>query len=261
MHSETLDPKTQRIGDFKEAFNFGQFEDGKSLHPIPSTIAPYESSIAAFKSACQALCQKLLLLFGVGLEVDPPDFFAAACADQSSAGTTLRFLFYPSPSSTSVKKGDFGAGAHSDYGAMTLLFRIPGQGGLEILSPSDTWEHIPVIPAGTENDPCPPILINIGDLLSYWTNGLLKSTYHRVVFDNGTIDGETVADPRYSIAFFYHPTSSTRLGLVPSEWIRSHRRKADARTELNEYSEQTAMTAEEHLRMRLRDTYIGGAFA
>lgn len=27
-----------------------------------------------------------------------------------------------------------------------------------------------------------PILVNIGDLLSYWTNGLLKSTVHRVVF-------------------------------------------------------------------------------
>ncbi len=28
----------------------------------------------------------------------------------------------------------------------------------------------------------PPILMNIGDLLSYWTNGLLRSTVHRVVF-------------------------------------------------------------------------------
>lgn len=223
-------------------------------------MIPHEASIAEFKSSCQVLCQKLLLLFGIGLKVQPPDFFAAACADQSSAGTTLRFLYYPPPSSTSAARGEFGAGAHSDYGAMTLLFRIPGQGGLEILTPDDKWEHVPVVPPGTENDPCPPTLINIGDLLSYWTNGLLKSTYHRVVFDNGTVDGESVANPRYSIAFFYHPAKETRLGVVPSERVINHRMKTDARSKLNEYSERTVVTADEHLQMRLRDTYLDGAF-
>lgn len=72
------------------------------------------------------------------------------------------------------------AGAHSDYGSITLLFQRPGQPGLEILPPSSQtngprntsndapWTPVPVTPPGTENDLSPPILVNIGDLLSYW---------------------------------------------------------------------------------------------
>lgn len=77
---------------------------------------------------------------------------------------------------------DIRAGAHSDYGSVTLLFQRPSQPGLEILASTDEWQPVPVTPPGTEEDSSPPILVNIGDLLSHWTNGLLKSTVHRVIF-------------------------------------------------------------------------------
>lgn len=77
---------------------------------------------------------------------------------------------------------DVRAGAHSDYGSITLLFQRPGQPGLEILTPSKTWAPVAISPSGTEHDASPPILVNIGDLFSYWTNGLLRSTVHRVIF-------------------------------------------------------------------------------
>lgn len=56
------------------------------------------------------------------------------------------------------------------------------QPGLEILTPSQSWSPVPFFPQGTEGDKFAPILVNIGDLLNYWIDGLLRSTVHRMVF-------------------------------------------------------------------------------
>ena len=58
---------------------------------------------------------------------------------------------------------DIRAGAHSDYGSLTLLFQRASQPGLEILTESG-WSPAPVQPSGTEEDAFPPILVNIGDV-------------------------------------------------------------------------------------------------
>ncbi|KAL2019625.1 hypothetical protein VTK56DRAFT_9440 [Thermocarpiscus australiensis] len=277
MHYETLDPANQRTGDFKEAFNFGEFINGKAQQPIPPTIAPDESRISAFHDLCYNLCLKLNTLLGIGLEVNPPDFFTAAhLRSRGPSGRTLRFLHYPPADATTAHPKGSGdivrAGAHSDYGSMTLLFRLRGQPGLEVLLPArdddgggaaPTWQPVPVVPRGTEADPAPPILLNIGDLLSYWTDGLLRSTVHRVVFpgagsDEGGVEGETdTAGPRYSIAYFCHPFGGTALTPVPSERVR---RRGDDKgggvaEEGNPYAERRVMTADEHLQMRLRASY------
>ena len=135
------------------------------------------------------------------------------------------------------------AGAHSDYGSVTLLFRLRGQAGLEILTTSGAWAPVPVSPPGTEADPAPPVLVNIGDLLSFWTNGLLRSTVHRVAFGGGS-PAAAEADPRYSIAYFCHPADTTPLSPVPSERVRA-----------GVPGDGTVLTAAEHLQTRLRATY------
>ncbi|KAI1180872.1 hypothetical protein F4777DRAFT_527272 [Nemania sp. FL0916] len=258
MHTETLDPKTQRVGDFKEGFNFGAFADGKATQPIPKSVEPYEADLAAFRKSCQDLCCKLMLLFGIGLEVNPPEFFTKAHSPDKASGSILRFLYYPPPSATpSAQEEDVRAGAHSDYGSVTLLFRLKGQAGLEILTPTNSWVSVPVCPPGTENDPSPPILVNIGDLLSYWTNGLLRSTVHRVSFSSTRLaDGESTTDPRYSIVFFCHPAHDTPLTAVPSERVRNFRSDLATANVGNPYAERKVLTAKEHLNMRLQATYL-----
>ncbi|KFH47614.1 hypothetical protein ACRE_015090 [Hapsidospora chrysogenum ATCC 11550] len=258
MHSETLDPKNQKVGDFKEAFNFGEFIDGKAQQPLPSPIAPYEPRFNAFADSCHALCTKLLYLLGLGLDVG--DFFSSAHAtSKGTSGSILRFLRYPAAESTSHSADDVRAGAHSDYGSITLLFRLKGQAGLEILKKDDTWAPVPVCPPGTEDDPSPPILINIGDLLSYWTNGLFRSTVHRVVFPadggaGGGVAGESNSGTRYSIAFFCHPAGSTLLEPVPSERVKNFN-LPEGTPNANPYAERKVMTADEHLYMRLKASY------
>lgn len=259
MHSETLDPDSQRVGDFKEAFNFGPFaEDNTASQPIPSTMVPHQAEIAAFRAACHGLCRRLLMLFGIGLGVTPPDFFEAAHAPSRPSGSILRFLYYPPPNveeTASAQATDVRAGAHSDYGSVTLLFRLKGQAGLEILTRSGAWKPVPVCPPGTENDPSPPILVNIGDLLSYWTNGLLRSTVHRVTFDGGKVEGESTSEPRYSIVFFCHPANDSRLTAVPSERVQAFQGGLAQANGGNPYAERKVLTADEHLQMRLQASY------
>lgn len=227
--------------------------------------------------------------------MDPPDFFEAAHPPEGPSGTILRLLYYPAPAATTTtttmtekeeesRRGDdVRAGAHSDYGSITLLFRLRGQAGLEVLAPTTPgvasasatgdddqpkfrWAPVPVVPPGTEDDAGPPILVNIGDLLSYWTNGLLRSTVHRVAFTEGgssttsssagVVPGESSTDPRYSIAFFCHPADKTRLTAVPSERVRQFRGSLGDASEGNPYAERKVLTADEHLKMRLQASYL-----
>lgn len=254
MQVETLDPKAQRVGDFKEAFNFGEFKDGKAQQPIPETIEHLQDQSATFWEFCYKLCLKINYLLGVGLDVNPHDFFKDAhLREKGSSGNTLRFLYYPPLSKTDARVEDVRAGAHSDYGSITLLFRLKGQAGLEINTQQGDWAPVPVSPPGTDNDPAPPILVNIGDLLSYWTNGLLRSTVHRVVFPvPGTdmVKGETDSEDRYSIAFFCHPVDTMPLTAVPSDRVKKIAKSSDVTPD------SKVITAAEHLQMRLRSTYL-----
>lgn len=238
------------------AFNFGEFLHGKAQQPLPAPITDFELRYSSFADSCKALCNKILYLLGLGLGVD--DFFSSAHeADKGASGTILRFLRYPAAESTTHSDEDVRAGAHSDYGSITLLFRLKGQAGLEILKKDNTWAPVPVCPPGTEEDESPPILVNIGDLLSYWTNGLFRSTVHRVVFPKpgeSGVAGETNSGARYSIAFFCHPVGTAPLEPVPSERVKNYK-PAEGTEDTNPYAERKVMTADEHLYMRLAASY------
>ena len=133
---------------------------------------------------------------------------------------------------------------------MTLLFQRPSQPGLEIRKPDSSWSPVAVSPPGTENDALPPIVVNIGDLLSYWTNGLLKSTVHRVNIPKvGKRD-------RYSIAFFCHPVASTELIPIPSKIVSEMRGTLDGKGQSG--ITKRVMTAKEHLHNRLAAVYGWG---
>ncbi len=88
-------------------------------------------------------------------------------------------------------------GEHSDYGTLTFLYQ-DDIGGLEVRAVDNSW--IKATPrAGT-------ILINVGDLLEMWSNGLFPATLHRVVIPPEEIERRKA---RQSIVFFVHPESDT----------------------------------------------------
>ncbi|KAF2851522.1 Clavaminate synthase-like protein [Plenodomus tracheiphilus IPT5] len=259
MQGESLDPDGQK--DPKEAFNIAPPDP--TLQSLPAPLSAQADLISRFQTSCQSLCTTLLSLLATALEIPHPDYFIAR-HDQSlgPSGTIFRLLYYPrsisSPPNSNrngEEKQSIRAGAHSDYGTLTLLFRLPGQPGLELLTPTG-WQPVPVNPSPSTLLK-PPILVNIGDLLSFWTRGMLKSTVHRVVFEGG--------EERYSMAYFCHPLDEVRLDTVPGRVIAEFGEKGSRELEgqrrrlgLSEgfgEKEGEVLTARGHLERRLKVTY------
>lgn len=252
LRKSTADANPPQKPDQKEAFNMASPPKDQ---PLPPPLASQTAQVNAFTSGCHSLCNQILTLLATALKMPDQSWFAERHDYGKQNSSILRLLYYPSPEPDESGKNGMRAGAHSDYGSVTLLFRLPGQPGLEILTKDGTWAPVPVDPLPlTANSHATtsgrtaghlPILVNIGDVLEYWTNGLLKSTVHRVVLPE---DG---AEDRYSIAYFCHPDDGAELVEVPSLVVRGVGR------ETREGVKRVAgvRTAREHLDARLAATY------
>ncbi|KAI9651938.1 MAG: hypothetical protein M1831_007480 [Alyxoria varia] len=260
MHTETLDPAKQKKGDYKEAFNIGEYDiEGRAQQPLPSPLKPHEGAIGDFMHKCHQLCNQILRLIAIGLKIPDaaggPYWFASRHNRLSGpSGSVLRLLYYPALADTMPfdPSEDIRAGAHSDYGSVTLLFRLPSQPGLEILTPSGDWDTVPVDPAPSAPSSRPPVLVNLGDLLSFWTNGLLKSTVHRVIFPKAG-EGPKGGEDRYSVAYFCHPEDDAELVEIPSPSVDEHR--SNLKNSTDSSIGNKTITARDHLNSRLAATY------
>jgi isopenicillin N synthase-like dioxygenase len=191
--------------DRKESFNGGpeRAPDGltdpealafcyaKTIWPAAPT--GFREAWQGYYSAMEDLAARIMRAFAVALKL-PEDFFAPFIDAPISA---LRALNYP-VLSTAPKPGQLRAGAHTDYGNLTILLPQKNSRGLEILGPSGNWVEIPAIPDA--------FIINIGDLMARWTNDRWVSTLHRVV-----IPADGGAQRRQSFAFFHQPNWSAEI--------------------------------------------------
>lgn len=120
----------------------------------------------------------------------PKNFFDK---DFNDPMALLRLLHYAAVESI-PDKGIYAAGEHTDYGMITLLLtdQTPG---LQVLSKAGQWIDVPHKKGA--------FVVNLGDMLERWSNGLFRSTPHRVLMRG---DSE-----RYSIPFFYEPTFDARV--------------------------------------------------
>lgn len=233
--------------------NIGDHTNGELPQPLPQPLIPYKQDIIRFQDLCLNFCQRIFERFSEALDIER-DWFTSRHGPGSSS--IFRFLWYPYAGD--VEDGvDIRAGAHSDYGSITLLFQLPGQPGLEIKTPEGDWAPVPVDPrhkdaaatSGVTNGhgkKALPILVNFGDLLEDWTGGLLKSTVHRVIFPKGA-----TSEDRYSIAYFCHPVDDAELVPVPSKLVEEHA----AKTGKTSTRDGKVLTAKDHLMERLAATY------
>lgn len=119
-------------------------------------------------------------------------------------GGIARLIKYP-PSKNPKPLAEFsddeeiGLGAHTDYECFTLLLQ-DSTPGLEILSPDNTWVSASPVEGG--------IVVNVADFLMRWTNGVYKSTVHRVVNRTGS--------ERYSVPFFFSINYDEKVETLPS---------------------------------------------
>lgn len=246
MNVENLDPQYNTKGDPKEAFNFGNFVNGRPEKPIPKFFENNIDQLSELEQKCHALSSRLLTLLGLGLKIETgSEWFADRHKANEPSGSILRFLFYPGQKKTDPQE-QVRAGAHTDYGSLTLLFQKEGEDGLEILSPiTKQWTPVPFL-APKDANSAPPIIVNIADLLSFWTAGVLKSSIHRVKFPK---KAQETGQDRYSIVYFCHPSDATLLEPVPSPIVAQVKNRGANR------EGQKVLTAQEHLQKRLAATY------
>ena len=175
---ERLD--TSSLPDRKEAFNLNRDEAG-TLSACPD-LPGWRALMEEYFATCLDLGAILHRGFARDLGV-AEDFFVDKFQNPLA---TLRLLHYPAPESPQEAGGP-GAGAHTDYGNVTIL-AIDGVSGLQVRPRGQDWIDAPLIP-GT-------FICNIGDCLMRWSNDVYTSTPHRVL---------RPAAERYSIAFFLDP--------------------------------------------------------
>lgn len=182
--------------DLKESFNGGPLKvpDGISdpdAHafcyqptPFPQDVPGFRAAWEAYYAAMEALAVRVMRAFAEALGLEPR-FFDGFIGHPISA---LRALNYPATTGA-PEEGQQRAGAHTDYGSLTILLPQAGSRGLEIQTPAG-WAEV-VAPEGA-------FVINIGDLMARWTADRWVSTLHRVV-------AHADQPQRQSLAFFHQP--------------------------------------------------------
>ncbi len=196
--------------DLKESFNGGPLATPKTMTdadalafcyaptPWPKNPPGFQTVWVAYYAEMEALAARIMQVFATALNL-PADFFAPFIDAPVSA---LRALNYPAQNKP-PQQGQQRAGAHTDYGSLTILLPQPDSRGLEVQTPDGQWRAVPPVPGA--------FIINIGDLMARWSNDRWRSTLHRVV-----VPPEMAGAPRQSLAFFHQPNWDAEITCLDS---------------------------------------------
>lgn len=215
--------------DLKEFWHVGRdLPPGHSFRShMPDNVWPAE--VPGFKDTFQELYAafdrtglEVLKAIARFLRIDE-DYFVDTVRDGNSV---MRLLHYPPIA------GEPGshvrAGAHEDINTITLLLGAE-EAGLELLTRDGRW--IPLAPKPGE------LVVNIGDMLQRLTNGVLRSTSHRVI----NPPPERRYHARYSMPFFLHFRSDFLIEALPGT------------VSPGEQPKWPPITADDYLQERLRE--------
>lgn len=202
---ENLDPAKQAAGDLKEGVKIGR--DLGSDHPLvkagtplhgpnlwPDDLPGWQAAMQSHFDALVGLGKQIMHAFALSLGLDEC-FFDRYLTDPMA---TLGPLHYP-PQRGSITEKQLGAGAHTDFGCLTILAQDTN-GGLQVKNAAGRWIDATPIP-GT-------FVINIGDMMARWTNNYFASTQHRVINTSGV--------ERYSLPFFFDPNFHAPVAALPT---------------------------------------------
>jgi isopenicillin N synthase-like dioxygenase len=222
--SESLDDSSDQV-DRKEAFNIGLDLDAddprvlagepfRGVNVWPEALPDFAPTMRRYFDAMLTLGRALMESVARDLGL-PPGHFAS---DLTEPMATLRLLSYPPATGAA---DEIGAGAHTDYGALTLLM-TDGEAGLQVKPRGQDWTDVPHLPGA--------YVVNIGDCLMRWSNDTYASTPHRVLPPKRA---------RRSLAFFLDPNPESVIAALPGTGPARY----------------PAVTGADYLRSRLDATY------
>jgi isopenicillin N synthase-like dioxygenase len=175
---ENLDPEKQTAdGDLKEGIKIGR--DLAASHPLvqaktplhgpnqwPQNLPGWREVMQEYYDVMEGLGRRLMRAFALALGLEEQYFDRWL----KSPMTTLGPLHYP------PQKG-------------RIMLAQDAAGGLQVRNASGEWIDAPPI--------ADSFVVNIGDMMERWTNGVFTSTLHRVVNVSGL--------ERYSLPYFFDP--------------------------------------------------------
>jgi isopenicillin N synthase-like dioxygenase len=219
---QSLDPANPP--DLKESFYLGVETLAPNQWPDAAVLPDFRPACEAYMGQTMALSRRLLGLFAIALDLPATHFDAF----MQHPVCTTRLLHYP-PQPAAAAPGQIGCGAHTDWGALTLLAQDDA-GGLQVQRRDGSWLDIPPPPGA--------FIVNVGDMMQRWTNDRWLSTPHRVI-------NRLAGRHRHSIAYFCDLDNEASIAPLPS--CVSAERPA----------KYGPITAGEHLEAMYRRTTVG----
>lgn len=177
---QSLDPGMPP--DVKESFYLGVEAIGPNQWPDEALVPGFRAAMTAYAAAMEALARRLMALFEAAIGL-PAGHFDAYMRHPTC---TTRLLHYP-PQPVDAAPGQIGCGAHTDWGALTLLAQDDA-GGLQVQRADGGWLDVAPVPGA--------FVVNVGDMMQRWTNDRWRSTMHRVI-------NRASGRDRFSIAYFF----------------------------------------------------------
>lgn len=198
--------------DLQEGFAFGPFgfehdpyytraEAASFFAPNiwPERPTNFRSIFEDYYSRMSLLAEKIMGLFAIALDL--PEFYFSEKIDKPTS--VIRILHYPAQEQVPLE-GQLRAGAHTDYGTVTILYGEDTPGGLQVRLRNGVWVDVHPAPGS--------LVCNIGDLMARWTNDRWISNLHRVA--NPASEYATAS--RIAIPFFHNTNYDALIECIPS---------------------------------------------
>ncbi|CAI7616515.1 unnamed protein product [Penicillium glandicola] len=206
LRSQNFDKRTK--GDLKEGFFLGkdlplddayvlQRRFGQGPNKYPSEVTDpkgFRRVMDEYHDAMIELSVAIMQVLAHTLGLDG-DAFRDFC-DHPVA--VLRLLRYP-PQEADASGFEKGIGAHTDFGAITMLLQ-DDTGGLQVWNNlSSEWVDVTPVPGA--------YVVNLGNMTMRWTNNRYLSNLHRVINTSGK--------ERFSVPFFFSGNPNYTIRCLP----------------------------------------------
>ncbi|KAH8423765.1 isopenicillin N synthase family dioxygenase [Aspergillus melleus] len=201
------------LGDLKEGFYLGKdlpvdhpsvqagnFSQGPNRYPAEIRDADGFKRVAdEYHERMSVLAGELMSVVALTLGMEEASF-EGFCEEPVAI---LRLLKYPAQEVPLEGKGEGlerGIGAHTDFGAITILLQ-DDKGGLQVWDrESSEWADVVPVPGA--------LVVNLGNMMMRWTNDRYLSNLHRVINHSG--------EDRYSVPFFFSGNPDYVVDCLPN---------------------------------------------
>ena len=168
---------------------------GQGANQWPEGLPGFRAQMLRYQAEMIRLGRHLMACLAMSVDLDY-DWFDDGLVEPQCG---IRLLRYP-PQPDDAAGNLLGAGAHTDWGSITILLQ-DDMAGLEVLNSADEWILAAPMPGS--------FVINLGQMMERFTGGLYRANAHRVRNGSGTRE-------RLSVATFFELDPTYRMGRAPT---------------------------------------------